>query len=675
MPLRLIDTYTGLILKRSDITSFLKRRQDYRAKLGDAIREPLGPVDPEHPFLQPKRKHLQTFIAEYLAFAMFSHRWGGRELTIDDVRKATNGIYSIVEPPPHLRGKLADDFLEGAKKLQEFCCVAAKCGYRWAWSDTCCIDEQIYGEKSESLNSMYLWYHSSDLTIVYLGDVDDLEQERLSAGGSDYWFDDVEIQQPFTHSYPYPPEASNAVTTLHDCCRQGSSLQLESVRPDTQVEAAHLEDHLMLNFPTEPGCVVRGKYRNVPIWVTRGWTLQEMLASKRLRFYSKRWTLLEEAVDRDTDEEEDKISVSSFKYRARIVDHRVSPNWSAALERTTEVPAHDLVKFEAGARDVRTRLRWAARRSTTKVEDMAYCLLGIFDVTLPAMYGEGHRAFFRLQEELMKRTADASLFDWCGRHSPINSFLAYEAECFVEPNLPSLHIADSGEFTFRTILDIFRAIFGTLTSGFLAAIREVNKRILHTIKSTSPGHTIINGELNLPLFEHRVNSCERLESPPGDSYFHYKLEVDGLKHTHVTLRSHMPSLIKDTKQYYLCRVWSRHTRNVFQILIELIEYVLKEKWSKFWDRFGDNTDSESAPPDSWTIIGDQDDKPDESDLKLLEEMQTKRRQVLEFFKHPFPVFLVRVKDGRRVRVTTANRVVSDYVGFDFKMPVVTRFVL
>ena len=65
-----------------------------------------------------------------------------------------------------------------------------------------------------------------------------------------------------------------------------------------------------------------------------------------------------------------------------------------------------------------------------------YCLLVIFDIRLPAMYGEGFRAFFRLQEELMKRTDDMSLFDWCGRSSSVNSFLAYNPECFIEPNLP-----------------------------------------------------------------------------------------------------------------------------------------------------------------------------------------------------------------------------------------------
>ena len=69
---------------------------------------------------------------------------------------------------------------------------------------------------------------------------------------------------------------------------------------------------------------------------------------------------------------------------------------------------------------------------------------------------------------------------------------------------------------------------------------------------------------------------------------------------------------------------------------------------------------------------------DESGLpewKLRDEMQLKRKQVLEFFKHPFPVFLVRVEDGRRVRLSTVKRVVSDYSQFDFTMPVVTRLVL
>lgn len=56
-------------------------------------------------------------------------------------------------------------------------------------------------------------------------------------------------------------------------------------------------------------------------------------------------------------------------------------------------------------------------------------------------------------------------------------------------------------------------------------------------------------------------------------------------------------------------------------------------------------------------------------------MQMKRKEVLKFFKYPFPVYLIRVQDGRGVRMSTANRVVSDYTKFDFTMPVVTQLIL
>lgn len=61
---------------------------------------------------------------------------------------------------------------------------------------------------------------------------------------------------------------------------------------------------------------------------------------------------------------------------------------------------------------VATRMSWVARRQTTVPEDTAYCLLGIFDVAMPMLYGEGEKAFMRLQEEILKRTADESIFAW-----------------------------------------------------------------------------------------------------------------------------------------------------------------------------------------------------------------------------------------------------------------------
>ncbi|TFK85735.1 hypothetical protein K466DRAFT_600914 [Polyporus arcularius HHB13444] len=61
------------------------------------------------------------------------------------------------------------------------------------------------------------------------------------------------------------------------------------------------------------------------------------------------------------------------------------------------------------------RMSWAAHRATTRPEDEAYCLMGIFDINMPTLYGEGRNAFRRLQEEIMRKSIDTSLFAWSVR--------------------------------------------------------------------------------------------------------------------------------------------------------------------------------------------------------------------------------------------------------------------
>lgn len=58
------------------------------------------------------------------------------------------------------------------------------------------------------------------------------------------------------------------------------------------------------------------------------------------------------------------------------------------------------------------KMSWAAKRRTTRKEDVAYCLLGIFNVNMPLIYGEGSNAFLRLQKEIMKQSNDLTLFAW-----------------------------------------------------------------------------------------------------------------------------------------------------------------------------------------------------------------------------------------------------------------------
>jgi hypothetical protein len=121
-------------------------------------------------------------------------------------------------------------------------------------------------------------------------------------------------------------------------------------------------------------------------WFRRGWTLQELIAPLNVEFYDASW---------------DQIG------------NKESTSLVAILSKITGIQ-HFALTMPTFFRivPVGTRMRWAANRETTRPEDMAYCLLGLFDINMPLLYGEGEKAFIRLQEEICKQTDDMSLFAW-----------------------------------------------------------------------------------------------------------------------------------------------------------------------------------------------------------------------------------------------------------------------
>jgi hypothetical protein len=123
-------------------------------------------------------------------------------------------------------------------------------------------------------------------------------------------------------------------------------------------------------------------------WFTRGWTLQELLAPGKVIFYDHFWT---------------KSGVRS--------------GLSQPIQEITGIPAHVLLgSIWSNKHPVATKLSWAAMRKTTRPEDLAYCLLGLFDVNMPLIYGEGAKAFKRLQEQIIQKTCDWSIFLWRPSH-------------------------------------------------------------------------------------------------------------------------------------------------------------------------------------------------------------------------------------------------------------------
>ena len=211
---------------------------------------------------------------------------------------------------------------KGWKKILLTCQEAKKRGFMYAWVDTCCIDKSNSAELDEAIRVMFEWYQQSRCCFVYLADFRyDQTSVRQSSTTGELGFEPIELQQALAR------------------CR----------------------------------------------WFTRGWTLQELIASPEVWFYDGDWTSLG-------------TKQTLLHPLAEI---------TGIDEDVLEFP--ELLSRKAVGR----RMSWASKRQTTRIEDMAYCLLGIFDINMPLVYGEHTNAFLRLQEEIARQYSDLSLFAWC----------------------------------------------------------------------------------------------------------------------------------------------------------------------------------------------------------------------------------------------------------------------
>lgn len=159
-------------------------------------------------------------------------------------------------------------------------------------------------------------------------------------------------------------------------------------------------------------------------WFTRGWTLQELIAPRLVLFYGQHWNhigTLGDLVER----------VSGItNIQSEVLNH------SRSLSELS----------------IARRLSWAARRETTRKEDQAYSLLGILDVNMPLLYGEGEKAFQRLQEEIIKQSTDQSIFAWNtppGFIAPRELLLAPSPRCFMNCNRIRRRRGTASESAFR----------------------------------------------------------------------------------------------------------------------------------------------------------------------------------------------------------------------------------
>ena len=309
-PLVLIDVTTGLLCDGAERKHIFKADQIYGKLLSLATT-------------QLDIKHIVYVVARFFRYVMFSHTWEGREPMFQDVSESLEKSVYKLDPSSRLNEKLRK-FCETVRKDPE--------GYRWAWSDTCCIDKNAEAVYKKSIRSMFDWYKWSALTLVLLADVSMLKDNR---------------------------------------------------------------------------------------WMTRAWTLQELLSPKAIRFYDREWNL----------------------YRSDAnTNHKKSPQILRELAEAIGVAPDALADFSPETLDVREKLRLASTRNATYEEDVAYSLIGIFSSNLIPEPRDAAIALGLLLQEIVERYQGATVLDWTGEPSKFNSCLparisVYSQSPYIVPSI------------------------------------------------------------------------------------------------------------------------------------------------------------------------------------------------------------------------------------------------
>ncbi|KAI0411283.1 heterokaryon incompatibility protein-domain-containing protein [Xylaria grammica] len=235
----------------------------------------------------------------------------------------------------------------GARKILDAAKKSSENGFDYIWIDTCCIDKSSSAELSEAINSMYRWYHQSAVCYVYLSDVDS------SA-----------VEPPFQDGWSMPMIAERRKVTFKKSrwFRRGWTVRSKSLNPQFMTRVCQIRISILMHRQ-----------------------LQELIAPREVFFFDGGWSYIG----------------SRGSLATTISD--ITQIDTSLLEDRTKFPTLEIFS-------IHTRMTWAHGRETTRPEDRAYSMMGIFGVNMPLLYGEGPwKAFMRLQGEIIKESNDQSI--------------------------------------------------------------------------------------------------------------------------------------------------------------------------------------------------------------------------------------------------------------------------
>lgn len=388
LPRVLIDTTTGRLYDKTQQAAAFEGLTIY-----DEMRSSM--------ITQLDEERISREVKEYYRYVMLSHRWEFNEPLFQAVEYIS--IYHLEASPANI-------------KLRTFCTIVGSLGFRWVWSDTCCINKKDNVVLQESLVAMFTWYHGSALTIVYL-----------------------------------------------------RGIFSESQRP--------------------------GDLRR-STWNTRAWTFQEYVAAENVQFYTEDWKPY--------------LGLDMF-------NHKQSPAIISEMEQASGVSAQELDVLRPHLNDVRQKLYLASMRKTTLVEDIAYSLYGIFNASLPVIYGEGPQAVGRLLEHVLTGSGDVTVLAWTGCAGRYNSCLPLDLTVYNQIVPPHTQLIEA--------TDIERKVTELCSSYSDLSLVEMLYDRLHALPSPS----LAASRLRLPGIVFPITELVRIsESKPMSSLHIYRATTSAL---------------------------------------------------------------------------------------------------------------------------------------------------
>ncbi|KAI6041619.1 hypothetical protein EDC04DRAFT_1223886 [Pisolithus marmoratus] len=362
--------------------------------------------------------------------------------------------------------------------------------------------------------------------------------------------------------------------------------------------------------PSKPGDLTRS------LWMTRAWTLQELLVPQVIFFYDSEW--------------QPYLGITG-------ANHKESPQIMGELADAIKIPHGTIIKFSPDDLGVREKLRLASTRNAMVEEDVAYSLIGTFMSDIRPHYGEGADALGHLLEEIVARFGEVTVLAWSGKSSSYNSCLPASASVYSQtPYHPPPLRGEEME---------------TCITELRGKLSQKDALSVYNQISSLPPARFATRRLHLPCIVFSVRKLVMQDLHRGNEKL-YRARVSGLGRVEFTTADDLP--LHTLQKLVFVHPWIRHIRGPSDEIT----------WGGNLDSDTDSdSDSDSGGDAGWDEVAPP--SPLCADPASLVDDYTRALQMIARLRQPFnALLLMQQPNGEYKRIAAEHEIVVSGLGTD-----------